>query len=155
GARRRHGAAVKRDKALYDRESEPESTLRALDALPALREQIKYPRQQLGRDADPVVLHFEHHVVALAPRTNDDATLARRVLRRVRQQVRHDLRHALRIDVHLETRPRHLHDQMMTIRIDERLRHLDRLRDDARDLDWLARQRDLAARDARDIEQIV
>ena len=49
----------------------------------------------------------------------------------------------------------HVDTQIVALLLEQRARHLDRARDDVGDLDGLAPQLDLAARDPRHVEQVV
>ena len=60
-----------------------------------------------------------------------------------------------RVAVHAQAAPRHVDRQRVGALLEQRAGHLDRLRDHLGELDELGLQLDLAARDARDVEQVV
>ncbi len=84
-----------------------------------------------------------------------DPPAGRGVLRGVDQQVRDDLREPRQVAFEGDRLRRQIDRQRMARRIDDRLRDLDRTLDDGRELQRLAPQMELAARHARDVEQVV
>ena len=99
--------------------------------------------------------HAEHDLVALAAPGHGDPAARLGVLRGVRQQVRNHLGEPAEVGVHGQAALRDVDVERVPLLLEQRARHLDRLRDDVCELDRLALQLDLAACDPRDVEQIV
>ena len=148
-------STVQLDQATGDRESQAEAALRPIEGLALLGEHVEHKRQHLGRDADARVRDGDADVLSLAPGLDLDPPALLGVLPRVGQEIGHDLSEPRRIGGDHEACGRHVRDQLLVAKLEERARHLDRLGDDVTDLDGLGPELDLAARDARDIEQIV
>jgi hypothetical protein len=84
----------------------------------------------------------------------DEPRLA--VLGGVGEEVEHHLREALGVAVHAQSAARHALDaDAVRARLEQRTRHLHRAQHGVGDLDGALAQVDLAARDARDVEQVV
>ena len=52
--------------ALHQRQADAQATFAAVQTALALGERVEHARQQLGRDADAVVLDADQRVIALA-----------------------------------------------------------------------------------------
>src|SRR5689334_6268127 len=72
-------------------QSNTEPALRPIERAFALHEQIEYSRQQLGRDAEPVVLHTEHRIRAFHAQGDCDPAPDGGVLHRIADDVRDNL----------------------------------------------------------------
>ena len=136
----------------------PEAALRARPAMRSrLHEQVEHARQQLRRDADAVVAHADHR--ARRPRARPRRRIRPPpvgVLGRVVEQVDDDLREPHRVAVEPQRRlggSEHV-ELGAAASISGRLVSTARSHD-RRQLDALAAQLDLAARDARHVEQVV
>jgi len=154
-ALRAHGATVTVHEAAHDRESESEATRCAIAALRHLDELIEDLLDVARIDAHAVVDDGDTYVSVLTLGADDDRGLRVRVLGRVRHEVREDLSEACGIAVDDETALRDLDGELAAPLFEEWPRHLDRTRDCRRQLERLLAQLDLAARDARDVEQVV
>ncbi len=139
----------------HDRQSETEPAFRASGPLPAPDEQVEDLRQHLGGDPDARVADADAYLVGVARGGDRDGTAWRRVACSVGEQVGDDLRDARRIDEHRQARARHVDGERVRSRFEERARHLDTPRDDVGRLDGRELQLHLAARDSRDVEEIV
>ena len=95
-----HAAAVHFGQPLHQREADAQAAARAVDGVVRLHEQIEDLRQHLRRDADALVDHAHHGIVAFAADEHAHRALALRELERVRQQVADDLLEAHGIAVH-------------------------------------------------------
>ncbi len=103
----------------------------------------------------PVSRTEQHDLVVHSLRAHRDHAIGRRVLGGVGQQVGDHLAQARRVAVDAQAAPRHVHLQRVLPLLEQRAGHLDRLRDDLRDLDDFGLELDPAARDARDVQQVV
>ena len=90
-ARRGDGAAVQLGERPDERQPDARAPLRAGERAVALGEEVEHPREQLGRDADPVVPDADDDLVPLDPGDELDAAPGRRVLGGVGQEVHEDL----------------------------------------------------------------
>jgi hypothetical protein len=72
---------VQLGESLDERETDTESTRRAIRCRLGLKEQIEHSGQVFGRDATSVVADFEHRLGALARRAHADVPTRRRVRR--------------------------------------------------------------------------
>src|SRR5438128_3708762 len=90
-ALRAHGAAVKLDDVLHQREAEPEAAVRARARAVALAERLEDVRNELRRDPDARVGDDDLDARLGARETHAHAAARRRELDRVREQVPDDL----------------------------------------------------------------
>ena len=155
GAARLDAAAVQPDERSHDGQPEPEPALRSIQRLPLLHEQVEDPRQHLGADADAGVAHDDQHAAVVAPRAarrcrpRGGVYLAALVSRFANTC-------ASRAGSASTASPRRDVDRQVVLALlDERAGHLQRARQHVAELDAHALERDLAARDARHLEQIV
>ena len=155
GARGAHAAAVHLDDLPHQREPDAEPAVGAVEGAVDLGEEVEDVAQHLRRNADPVVAHRDHRLVLLGMELEPDAPAFRGVLGGVVEEVADHLGQAGGVALHLERARRQRHHQLLAARVDQRPRGLDRARDHRGEVDRLALQRDLAARDARDVEQVV
>src|SRR6185369_5714480 len=95
-------AAMLVDEPPDQRESNPESALRALERAVDLIEHLEEARQRVLRHADTGILHPYHHTIVLPLGGEPDVAAARGVLRGVVEQVLKDLGepHRVAVDVH-------------------------------------------------------
>jgi hypothetical protein len=128
-----------------------ERASRALD----LTEHLEDVRQLALVDADAAVLHRDCDLVVFDSRRETDSPTGRGVLRGVDQQVRDDLREPRQVAFEGNRLRRQIDRQRVARSIDDRLRDLDRTLDDRRKLQRFTPQMELAARHARDVEQVV
>ena len=140
------------------REPEAEAALRAVERLALLHEQVEDARQHLRRDADAGVAHAQddRRSPSRAARDGDacrrgSVYLAALVSRLATTCAR---RTGVAVDGEAAGAARRRSSWWLPL-LEQRARHLDRLGDDLGQLDRLALELDLAARDARDVEQIV
>ncbi len=147
-------AAMHLDEALDDAKADAETALRAIERAIALHEEIEYARLQLGRDADAIVADRDQRAAAVFAHFEMDLAAAIAVLHRIGQHVRDALHETRRIAVDAQ-RALGRRRELLRLLPDQRLDHLDGLRDDVAKLDGLALQLDASARDARNVEQIV
>ena len=141
--------------ALHQGQADAHSALRAVEAVVRLREEVEDPGQRVRRDADPAVRHAYGHGPLLAREHDLYASAWRRVFDRVAQQVVEDLLQAHCVadhdDRHVFGRQREM--ELPLPGLDARLRH-DPVQK-RHNVDRLTLERDLSARDARHVEQIV
>lgn len=137
----------------HQREPDAEPALRALEPAVALDEEIEDVRQQLGLDADSVVLHRQGDVRALVPDRHADVSSGRRVAERVSHDVRHDLLDAHRIGTdHGGAR---LHRDLVRVQLARRPHRRELRADDLGQVQGLGLDRDLPGHDAADVEEVV
>ncbi len=120
-----------------------------------LREQVEYHRQQIGGDAFSRVGHPDGDFGAIAAYRDRDTPAPLRVLGCIAQHVAQSLRQARRIAEYLQRLSGHIDGQIVRALGEHRMSRLDRPRDEIRDFVRLFREVDLAARDARDIQQVI
>jgi hypothetical protein len=109
----------------------------------------------IGRDADAVVLDRDAEAVLLATRREGDFSARLGALGGVDQQIREDLRQPHGIAVDHQPFAWHVDGERVRTLLEERAGHLDGLGEHGRKLQWLLLEPHLAARDARDVEQVV
>ena len=148
-------SAVQRDQVLHQREADAQAALRAIGRARRLLEQVEDPRQHLGGDADPVVLHGQDQLPVVRGDAELDVAAGIGVAGGVGQQIGDHLREADRIGVAEKAALFAMNRQPVMPLLEQVARHLDRLGGDVGQVDDLAPQLDLAARDLRDVEQIV
>ena len=150
-----HRAAVGGDQLLDDRQAEAEAAVTARGRGVRLLERLEDVGQRLAPDPLAGVLHRHAHVGALALCADPDAAPLGRELHRVRQQVPDDLLHPIGVGGD---------DQRVVHRLDRdgdplalrgRRHRLDRRRHCLGDLGRAQAQRQLAADDARDVEDVL
>ena len=124
-------------------------------SLRRLGEQVEDARQDIGRHAAAVIRDGDQHLGALAPRPQADFPATVGVLGGVAQQVGDDLRQPHRIRVHRQGVVGHLEQQLMVCRIQQGLAGLEHAVQGCGHVDRFWPQLHLAARDARDFQQIV
>ena len=146
---------MQRDQAAYDRQPQPEAALGAVRCLGAPREEIEYLSQHPGIDPFALVAHVRDDPIAIALGREDDLLPLPAVLGGVVQQVGEDLNHPVRVDVDGQPVGRDRDAQGLALLAKQRESDLGGLRRDGGELHALSVQFDLAAGDARDIEQIV
>jgi hypothetical protein len=127
----------------------------AVERLALLHEQAEHALEHLGRDAGALVLDRQPDRAVVARRLDGDPRLGAGVLRRVGEQVRYDLGEPVRIDVDEHAVARDAQLEPVAPLLEHRARDLEPARDDLGQLDAPAPQLDAAARDPRDVEQIV
>ncbi len=137
-----------------DGEAQPEASVRPFDRLSPLHERIEERGQHLGRNPDAVVADVEPHQAFGAPALQRDGRTGLAELRRIGDEVRHHLCEALGVGVHGESRGRHTDIQGMQATLDERRRLFERARHHGRQFHGMPPQRDRAARDARDVQEV-
>ena len=147
--------AVQLDEPARQRQPDAEPALRALQRRRDLREHLEHRRQVLRLDADAVVGHRDPQLSAGHRRLQRDAAAARRVLGRVVEQVQQHLRQPRGIGIEPHGVGRQRHVQRVACRRDGGPRRLERTVHHAVQRHPLAAQRDLAAGDARHVEQVV
>lgn len=130
------------------------SPFRPPQAAPPLHEEVEDAQQQVRRQAGAVVDHPDGGDCAAGRRGDGKAAAAGRVLGRVRQQVQQHLGQPQRIAIH-DQPLRDLHLDGVPGGFNGRNHRLDGPRHDVGQIDPLAAQLDLAARDPEDVEQVV
>ena len=124
-ARRGDGAAVQLGERPDERQADAQPALRAGERAVGLGEEVEHPREQLRRDADPVVPHPEDDLVPLDPGDELDAAPGRRVLGGVGQEVDEDLLQPGRVGLEPQVRGREREQQLVLPLLDERPHGLD------------------------------
>ena len=153
---RRDAAAMHLHELAHQREADAQAALRAMRGAIHLREQLEQARQQLRRNADAVVPHADLDIAcsraarSATMRPPGSVYFAALLSRLPSTCVRR-----VRSPSTSSASSRHLHHELVPLLGDERLNGLDRARDDRADRQPLAAEIDVAARDARDIQQIV
>ena len=155
GAVRRHLPVVHAHDALHEREADPEAALRAVRRAVGLREQVEHVRQQLRVDAAAVVAHLRPRLAAVDRDREHDAPARRRVLGRVVEQVDEHLDQPRAVALDRHRRVRQLHRQCVLALLDVRARLFHGRHRDLVQVEDLVLQFDQAARDARDVQQVV
>ena len=152
---RADGPAVHLQQPAHQGEPDPETAVRVMRVAVELGEQVEDPGQHLRGNADAVVAHPDFDLRPLAADAETDAPSPLGVFGRVAQDVAQGLREPQRVGVDPERRIGNLGRELVPALLYQGLHDLDGARDQRRKLDRLARQVDLAARDARHIEQVV
>src|SRR5690348_3102062 len=147
--------AVELDQALHQGEPDAEPAFGAIERTLHLGEHFEYPRQQRGLDADPAVLHVDPDLVDFARRGKFDDAARFRILGGIGEQVGKNLCEAHRIGVEQDRGSGKILDHGLAALVDERADGFQRHRDDGTEIDACAAQLELAARDARHVEQVV
>ena len=99
-----HAATVQLDQGPDQGQSDPQSSARARQRLISLDEQVEHPGQQLGGDADAVVVHADDDLGARPLRDQGDFSSLGSVFRCVIQQVGEHLGQPRRINFQDSTR---------------------------------------------------
>lgn len=139
------------------RQREPD----AQPALPAIarafspREHLEHLGQHLGRDAHARVADGNRRRIALVPDADHDIAAIIRVLGRVAEQIGENLRQAHGVALDPQRFVRLRHAQPVAAGANRRLRRLDRIAHDLGHAQTLLAQRECAAADARNFEQVV
>ena len=143
------------DQRAHQRKSdaEPAAGIHALTR--NLREQLEDMRHGFGGDADAAVANADlGHALVGAGGEHDAATLAR-VLGGVVQEVAHDLGEPHRVAAHGEVGVGVADFEFLLFLFEQGLHGFHRRGDDLRHVHALGDQHDLAARDARHVEQVI
>ena len=144
------------DEAADDRQPEPEPALRSLQRLPLLHEEIEDPRQHLGRRCRcPCRARSARRPRPRRARSRRWSRRARCTSRRWSAGWRPPARAAPASPCTVRPVRGTSTRRLVALLLEQRARHLDGARDHVGDLDRCPPQLDLAARDARDVEQIV
>jgi hypothetical protein len=154
-ARGRDLAAVQVDDAARERQPDAEAALRARERRVRLDEQVEDRGQVLARDADPVVLHLDLGRAVVPLQRHPDPTARGRVLARVVQQVPDHLLQARGVAQHRHRPVGQRERQVLSLPLERRPMGFHRLRDRLAQVERLRAQADAAARDARDVQQVV
>ena len=120
-----------------------------------LHEQLEDAGQHVRGDADAVVPHPQHRLVALPLGRQPDAPVRLGVLGGVGQQVADDLGEPHRVGVEQQGFGRKSDAQLVALGVDERLDRLHRTGDDRGQFDPLLAEFDLAPHDPGHVEQVV
>ena len=148
-------AAVQLDEAAHQRQAQPQAALRAVRGALGLGKQVKHAGLQLRFDADAVILHMHGHLPILQLHGDLELATVRGVFGRVIEQVGQHLHQPVFVADHLRQSGREHDIEPVPARLDQRARLFDGMGDHGIHVLRHAVQRDLAARDARDIEQVV
>jgi hypothetical protein len=105
---------VELHQALGEREADAEPTLRLAARLLVLDEEVENPGQEVGSNADSVVVDADHDVVRFTTGRDRDVAVGLRVLRGIREQVRKHLRQATAIGLDLQPRWWNVEGQLVT-----------------------------------------
>src|SRR4051812_9033931 len=148
-------AAMQVHQALGESEADAEPSLATLDGRTQLREHLEDLRLVFRRYADAVVAYPEFHHIVLPLYAELDAALRFGVFRGIRQQVRDHLResHGIRLDDQVPLR--HVHREYVPLAVQPGTHGLDGRFDDRGYSDRRLADLELAARDSRDVEQVV
>src|SRR6185312_3582876 len=145
------------DQSLDDRESDPKSSLGAIERALALHEQVEDARQELGGDARTVVGDLDERIMFIPIGADRDFSAPFCVLGGIRQDVPHALSEAREVAIDIERAiARGGHDGKCVLPLAQlRLDGFDGLRDDSREINGFAPQLNPSLCDAADIEQII
>ncbi len=146
---------MQRRKRSHQRQPQPEAPLGAVGAARALHEHLEHLRQEGRVDAFSVVAYAEDDFVAIARGRHFGASPLGCVACGVGEEVVDDLGEADLVRVHREPLGGDGQVKLEPPLLDERPCCLDRLRDHTRELERNSRERDLSARHARDVEQVI
>jgi hypothetical protein len=146
---------VQLDQVLDQRQAQSQSARSTVGAALGLGEQVEGARHQFGRHADAVVddLDADPRLVHLDVEAQGAAFLG--VLGGVVEDVGQHLHQALLVAAHQRRRRRQPQRQLLAARLDQRRDLLDGVGDDLADVQHRLVQLDQAARDPRDVEQVV
>ncbi len=148
-------SAVSLDQVAGQGQADAQAALGAVERALPLHEHVEDAGQHVGPDADAVVDHRHHHLAALAPAAHHHRAARVGVLGRVGQEIGQHLGQADLIHLDKQAGARHLDRQEVRALLEQRAGHLDRLGHHRGQLHRLAAKLHPAARDARDVEQIV
>ena len=155
GALRADRSSVQLDQPAHEREADPEAALGVVLGARHLYERVEEGLQRLGRDADAAVAHADLELAVPLARRQLHASAVRRVLDRVREQVAEDLLQPDRIGVDHQRILRKGDRQLLAAGARHRRHRVRRFRDRLPHGEATLAQLDLAAADARDVEQLV
>ena len=139
----------------HEREADAEALADALGRFVDLHEEVEDLRELVGRNADAVVGHADHHVGALGTRRDLDAAAGLGVLDRVEDDVLEDLLQAHAIGVQPDRIRGNVDRDLVASRLQRCAARLERMPDFRADIQRLAPQLDRPPSDARDVEQVI
>jgi hypothetical protein len=148
-------ARVHLDQTPRQRQADAEPARSAIGGLPALHEELEHVRQHLAGDAAAVVPNRDHRDIVFTTDDDLDAAAVSRVLRRIVEQVREHLGKPHGVALDDQRRRRQLERQLVMRRLDCLVAQLHGAAQRGAQLDPLLAQRDLAARDARHVHEII
>src|SRR5262249_31754125 len=148
-------AAVSLDESFDHREPQAKSAAGSIDGLRGLGERLKYVRQHVGRDAHAGVAHAQHNHWAFDLEADDDSAASRCEFFRVAQEVAQRLGQANGISVHPKEPWLEMALEVNTARFEAHAMVIHGAAHQISELQAFGFELDLAARNARDVEQIV
>ena len=150
-------APVQLDEAADQRETDPETALRAIERDAPLHEQIEYTRQGVGGDAVAIIANVNVHLfrVGAHHRADGDVTALRSELDGIVDQVADHLLEPDWVGEHDDRRRGKLDRDLLLRRLDRRPQRVHRARHQLAKLDALGVELNLAMADARDVQQVV
>nr|GEU28230.1 hypothetical protein [Tanacetum cinerariifolium] len=146
---------VQRDQAFDQRQAQAQPAQRPVGRALGLGKQVERALDHVGRHADAVVRYPDQHVRVAHLDGHRHLAVLGRVLRGVAQQVRQYLHQAFLVAHDQRRVGRQLETELVAARAHQRRHLLDGVVDEVAHVQALGMQLHQAARDARDIEQIV
>ena len=150
-----HRAALHLDEPPHDRESEAQATVRTIERRRPLHEQFERMSENVIGHPLSVVAHADDGRSIFLRRAHGDRPTFPRELRRVVNEIGDRLGEPHRIDIERDRFTRHVDRDVLSPLLDQMPPHIDRLGHHLRQRDAPPLERDDAARDARDVEQII
>src|SRR5262245_1478434 len=151
-AGRRDAAAMQLDQAIHERESHPEAAVRAFHGRSGLGEHLEDAREDVARDSNARVPDSDDRVVPFLLRRKPEPAAGVGELRRVVQQVRDDLRQTCRVSLDIKRFDGRSDAQLMPLFLDLPPAHIDRAREDGRNINPLLTELDRPASDPGNVE---
>src|SRR5205823_1993191 len=148
-------STVKLHESPNEGQPDAEAATRAGARLRALHEKLERVLPQLIRQPGTVVLHANHELIAFDAGAQPDPAADIGVLRGIVQQVREDLAEPGRIGEERDRFGGEIERDAVATLVDKRAHALDRALDNGAQEERLLAKLDLAARYARDVEQVV
>src|SRR5258706_2535761 len=149
------GSAVALDQGPHQREADAQALARALGRVVDLDEKIPYVRKPVARDADAVIAHAHHDAAKLALGAYLDTPAGVGVFHGFEQADLEDLLQPHAIGDRVERLLWQVHHELVASGFERSLARLEGVADLARDVERLAPELGRAARDARDVEQVL
>jgi hypothetical protein len=146
---------VQLDQVLDQRQAQSQPARSTVGAAFGLGEQVEGARDQFGRHADAVVHHLDADGVFVGLDVEAQGAAFLGVLGGVVEDIGQHLHQALLVAAHQCRRRRQPHAQLLAARLYQRRHLLDSVGGDLADVQHHLVQLDQAARDPRDVEQVV
>ena len=137
-----------------DRQTESQPSLRPVQRLRLLDEALEYAFEHVARNADAVVAHTEPGPIARRDRRHANGRSGPAVLRSIGQKIGNHLCQAVCITIDHQALEENVQVEPLLLLVQEWAHHLQPSRDHDGELETAFSQCNLAARDARNVEQV-